>query len=210
MLSRFAAGSFLVLLSTLMWVGCSPDQLSEVALPIPDDAEIRNDDANSTSTVLPKLESSDLSPATHEFNMPTTDAAPEVVCQQFVELLNLELPNYFELLMTPAALNVANRNNFHLPPIASANSPFTVEPPVFSSIRQKICFVSCQFEAMSPQDDQQNITFMMRKNKSGWRIAGMMVETEESEFGNLLSFENSTDVKQIKQSLEVSVDLESQ
>ena len=50
----------------------------------------------------------------------------------------------------------------------------------------------------------------MRKNKSGWRIAGMMVETEESEFGNLLSFENSTDVKQIKQSLEVSVDSESQ
>ena len=206
-ISKYKCQAFFVsALLVIGSIGCAPDSISEVELPIPPAAKDAKTGDESLNTIAVKQVADATSPATNVFVLPSADTPPDVVCKQFLELLNLEDANSFELLLTPAALNVANRLKFHLPPIADAATKFTVAEPAYGTIREKLCFVDCKF------DDAENVenstlTVMMRKTRSGWRIAGMMVDGEQTGTQNLLSFENSKDVLQIKSSVEdVSVE----
>ena len=100
---------------------------------------------------------------------------------------------------------------FQLPPIADPGTKFVGAEPKFATIRQKVCFVNCESSATADQDAVSGLSLMMRKTKSGWRVAGMMLMDEEQETQNLLSFENLTDLGQIKDSVQfIDTEMDSQ
>lgn len=190
---------------TVAMTGCNTSSLDSVEIPIPtaDDAATISESKLKT---VPVTETADVeSPAEKAFTMPTVDAPPTEICQKFLEFLNAEEPDHFELLLTPAAINISNRLKFQLPPIAEQGTKLTIGEPVFNTIREKICFIDCDFAA-SADSEATEVTMMLRKSKRGWRVAGMMIESEESsEVKNLISFENRVDVAQIQSSVEEPV-----
>ena len=190
---------------TVAMAGCNSSNLDDVDIPIPAIGDTTALGDSKLKTV-PVTETADVeSPAEKAFNMPAANAPPNEICQKFLELLNAEEPDHFELLLTPAAVNISNRLKFQLPPIAEKGAKLTIGEPVFNTIREKICFIDCDFAA-SADSEATEVTMMLRKSKRGWRVAGMMIESEESsEVKNLISFENRVDVAQIQSSVEEPV-----
>ncbi len=182
--------------------GCSPENLSDLELPIPTD----DTDIDTLAENPSRLEVSDtigsVSPASTPFQVPDVNTSPEDVCRQFLTLLNLGESNQFELLLSPTALSVCSQLQFSLPPLGEPNSKVTIQPAAFGTLRQKLCFVDCEIV----DSESTQVALMLRNGRQGWRVAGMLVDGNESESKNLLSFENLTDVEQIRDSLQASVD----
>ena len=191
-----------VLTICFLFNGCTSEKLSDVELPIPDQSSELNELDERPSTLRVTTSDVGVSPAATPFKIPDINTPPEHVCKQFVELLNRGDSKHFELLLTPAALNVSNKLNFSLPPLADEHAKIEVGVPQFGTIREKLCFVDCKITDTESTD----LTMMLRNSKKGWRVAGMMVEGETVNSKNLLSFENLTDVGQIRESLQVSAD----
>ena len=191
----------LIVVAVLAIGGCSPEKISEMELPIPDEPNLQELSEN-TSTLKVETSEVSVSPAAAHFQMPDINTPADEVCRQFIELLNQGDSNRFELLLTPAALNVSNKLRFSLPPLGEVGAEIKTSDPQFGTLREKLCFVDCTIR----DSELSEITMMLRNSKQGWRIAGMMVHGEDSETKNLLSFENLTDVTQIRDSLAVSVE----
>ena len=185
--------------------GCNSGNLDSVELPIPDAVEGSEGIDDQLKTLAVTATTDAESPAANSFEVPPSDASPQSVCKTFIELLNREQPEHYELLLTPAAINVSSRLKFHLPPLAEPGTRFELSEPAFNTIREKLCFIDCEFSASS-DEEVSDVTVMMRKMKNGWRVAGMMIEGETPEAKNLISFESRVDVNQIKASVEVPAD----
>lgn len=134
------------------------------------------------------------SPATVADPIPNSDASPLTVCKSFVRFLNSGETTNAELLLTPAALTVTSRAGFQIPPIGDTETTCTFAEPQYSTTKQKLCYIECQLD----DDEESTITWMLRKSRRGWRVAGMMIDDEATESVNLISFESSRDVQQIK------------
>lgn len=188
-----------VIAVTVALAGCNSNSLENIEIPIPDaPASIESPGLKT----IPVTETTNVeSPAEKAFSMPSVDASADEVCQKFLSALNAEEPDHFELLLTPAAINISNRLKFQLPPIAEHGTKLTIGEPKYNTIREKICFIDCSFAATN-DSEATDVTMMLRKFKSGWRVAGMMIDADDSELKNLISFENSVDVAQIKSSIE--------
>ncbi len=176
-------------------VGCGSQEISTAGIPL--DME-ESSTRSETAIVSVAHPTESVSPAINHQPL-AEDASPESVCRRFLEHLNREDVDEYEILLTPAAMTVANRLDFHLPPVADADGRFELSEPMFSTNREKLCYIDSKFT--SGQPDQTSITWMLRNTKSGWRMAGMLVTGSEPETQNLLSFENMTDINQIKASL---------
>ena len=182
------------------FIGCTTEKLSEMELPIPDESTSLNELDENPSTLKVTTSDVGVSPAATQFAIPDINSTASDVCRLFVQLLNRGDSKHFELLLTPAALNVSNKLKFSLPPLADEHAKLEIGEPQFGTVREKLCFVDCKIVDSGSTD----ITFMLRNSKKGWRVAGMMVAGEDAEARNLLSFENVTDVSQIRESLQVS------
>ncbi len=182
------------------FMGCNTGDLDSVAIPVPDVEDNSAEEVTSTLAVQPTT--ADVSPAAAQFQLPNVDAAPEEVSRKFLHFLNAEDRENFELLLTPAALNAVTKSKFQLPPIAEPSAQFDCAEPAFATIRQKTCFVSCDFKEVSDNDALTGLSLMLRKTKSGWRVAGMTLQEQQGDSSNLLSFENAVDLDQIKASVQ--------
>jgi len=191
-------GSLLTFVATsffLSCAGCGPGDMSAIDLPIPTEKASTSEEVPRTLTVPVAAAADAPSPAAVMTGPPRLDAGPDEVCRQFLQALNRENPDQFKLFLTSAALNVANRLKFDLPPVAEADEAIELSSVRFASIRNHVSYVDCRIA-----DSEEKITWMLRKTDLGWRIAGMLVPRQDGT-SNLLSFENSVDVTQIRNSL---------
>jgi hypothetical protein len=179
----------------VMTVGCGSQGIGSTDIPL--DTEVDSAMAE-TATVSVAKPAQSVSPAVTQEPI-AEDESPEVVCRRFLQQLNRENVDEFEMLLTPAAMTIANRLDFHLPPVADANSRFELSDPRYSTNREKLCYIDSTFSG--GKIDQARMTWMLRKTKSGWRVAGMLIAGTQPDTQNLLSFENTTDINQIKASL---------
>lgn len=193
-MNRYRYQFSLTCIALWLMTGCSQNELVEVDLPIPADSAGVMEKANQTQTV--RVARADArSPAEEIYGSASADATPAEICRRFLRELNRENPDQFKLYLTSAALNVSSRLKFDLPPVAEANERFELSAPRFASIRNNVCYIDSRIG-----DDQQKITWMLRQTEAGWRIAGMLVPGKDNTL-NLLSFENSYDIAQIRDSL---------
>jgi len=174
--------------------GCNqPEGLATKPIPVVESPA----DGTSHSVTVANIDAQ--SPATEVDLLPEKDASPVDVCKAFVKYLNTGENTNVELLLTPTALTVTSRQEFQIPPIGDVNTKCKFAEPQYGTKKQKLCYVECQ----TSDDDSSDamITWMMRATRQGWRVAGMMVEDTSNDSVNLISFENSKDVQQVKAEL---------
>lgn len=183
-------------------IGCNPSELSDVELPIPVESASIGKQGPQTQVVKVASAADSVSPAIKASELPPPESSPQDVCQRFLDNLNRENVDYFELLLTPAALNMISRHHFHLPPVASREAIIELSEPKYNNNMEKLCYIDCKI--IEPEDaiaSGESMTWMLRKTASGWRVAGMLIEENDTGILDLLSFENDSDIAQIKSSL---------
>lgn len=182
-------------LMALASFGCNqPEGIATKPIPVVESPE------NGTSHSVAVANIDAQSPATEVDLLPKKDASPSDVCEAFVKYLNNGESTNVELLLTPTALTVTSRQEFQIPPIGDLNTKCKFAEPQFGTKKQKLCYIECQTSDVDGAD--ATITWMMRATRRGWRVAGMMVEDTSNDSMNLISFENSKDVQQVKAELD--------
>ncbi len=139
------------------------------------------------------------SPADAVDKLPEEKASPQEVCQRFMELLRSGNRVTAENLLTRAALTATSKAGLQLEPMGGPTAVFEMGGTRFATIKEELAHVDCEIvEQINGQEVRSEITWMMRKQRQGWRVAGLLVEMETGQSKDLLSFENETDVERIK------------
>ena len=189
------------LIATLgMTVGCSNSAPVEVS--IAEDAPAKTSTAAGeevTTSVSVATTKTEVSPAKQVTKLPDADASPEAVCQLFMKYLNSGDRVKAERLLTSVAFDTTAKAGLYLQPMGSADAEVSISPAIYVTNKQKLAHVECkitEIEDGKPVSDQ--LTWMVRKSKSGWRIFGMLLTFEEGQ-QDFLSLENAQDVDAILQ-----------
>jgi len=131
--------------------------------------------------------------ATQPNTLPENDATAKQVCQRFLGLLAQNERSLAGQLLTRQALKVTVDAGLELEAMGSDGSSVEVGDAVYATSRAKVAQVPCTVTEKNGQ--KQSLLWMMRRSESGWRIAGLIVNSGKSQ--ELLSLENRADVAAI-------------
>lgn len=190
-----------ILLAVLAtFTGCHNSPADDVADAAAVDTSAESGAREVTTIAASRSDAADGSPA--DISLPDGDAGPDEICRQFVQYLAAGNRTMAEQLLTPAALSVTSAAQLQLEPVAGPSAEYQMGAPRYATSKRKICQVDCRIrEELEGQTVESEITWMCRRLKDGWRIAGMMIESAPDQPKDLLSFENEQDVAQIRGSL---------
>jgi len=152
-----------------------------------------------TTSVAVSATKTEVSPAVQIPKLPAADASPETVCELFMKYLNSGDRVKAERLLTSVAFDTTAKAGLYLQPMGSPEAKVTILPAIYVTNKQQLAHVNCtitEIEDGKPVKDE--LTWMVRKSKSGWRIFGMLLTLEEGH-QDFLSLENVQDVDAILQ-----------
>lgn len=156
---------------------------------------------NRTTTVKVNPDPAAESPA-QIASLPDSETSPREVCRLFMQYLSSGNRAMAEQMMTPAAVTITSRADLKLQPVGGPNSIYELSEARFATSKKKLCQVECKIrESAGNQQPDAVVTWICRRQKEGWRIAGMIVPAGDDGLIDYLSFENAQDVARIKQSL---------
>lgn len=160
--------------------------------------------AKKTETVIAANESQVASPATNAVKLPEVDASPERVCEIFMQYLNRGDRVKAERLLSSTALSTTAKAGLYLQPIGGKNAKVKIERAVYATDKQRLAQVQCVItEVDQGKEVSDELTWLVRKSKSGWRILGFMLR-DDNGVEDFLSFENVRDVDAILQMSQTS------
>lgn len=180
--TNLMALSLATLFAGLM-VGCGNKPVADKT----DDAP-QADSIQSSESLPPKP---DL--ATLPTTLPESDATASEVCERFVSLLQQGERTLAEQLLTRKALKTTVDVGLELQTMGGVDSQATVATASYATSRAKVAQVPCTI--LEKDGSKQELTWMMRRGESGWRIAGLIVQTQKAP--EFLSLENKADVSAI-------------
>jgi hypothetical protein len=152
-----------------------------------------------TETVTVASESQVTSPATSSVKLPEVDASPESVCEIFMQYLNRGERVKAERLLSSTALSTTAKAGLYLQPIGGKDAKVKINRAVYATDKQQLAQVECVItEVEDGEEITDELTWLVRKSKSGWRILGFMLRDDEG-VEDFLSFENVRDVDAILQ-----------
>lgn len=152
-----------------------------------------------TTSVTPDKTEVATSPAAAASELPPTDADPAEVCQRFMDLLKSGNRIAAENLLTRAALTTTSKAGLQLEPLGGPTATYEVKSTRFATIEEKLAQVDCEIiELVDGKEVRSQLTWLVRKQNMGWRVAGLLLSIEPNELKDLLSFENMQDVEKIK------------
>lgn len=189
----FSAAAVVAALTIASSTGCGSEGSTEPVSVTPAIEKVK------TETVAASTIRSERSPATQPMQLPDTDATPEEVCQTFMDHLNAGERVKAEKLLTSAALSTTARAGLYLQPIGSKNAKVEIKQAGFATDKMNLAQVACvvtDIENGKPVTDE--LTWVIRRSKSGWRILGFMLKIDD-QTQDFLSFENARDVDAILQ-----------
>ncbi len=192
----FATASLVMTLS----IGCNKTEVGSVqpTAVSANNPETKSDKAETTSVVPTETATNLTSPASASGEL-DTDATAKDVCEQFMQ--NLQSGNRIaaENLLTRIALTNTSKEGLVLEPMGGPNSECKFGEVRYATNKQKLAQVDCTVsEKADGEEFEMDMTWVVRKQNSGWRIAGVMLQLEADAAKDLLSFENLNDVKQMK------------
>jgi len=141
----------------------------------------------------------EMSPAQTTGNVLADDALPEDVCR----ILHKAISDSDRLTWQRCLSRISARNvhtaNFQLALPGSEQATYSVVSTSFATSKQKIAMVQCVVEDIF-EGERATSTFswLMRKGPAGWRVTGMSIPTDSPKKYDLISFENSQDIAQMK------------
>jgi len=152
-----------------------------------------------TSIVAPNKLGAATSPAEVTSPLPPVDAEPDIVCLRFMELLQSGDRVSAENLLTRTALTATSKAGLQLEPMGSSQARFEMGTIRYATIKNELAHVECEIvEPGSDARDRTPLTWVVRKQNVGWRIAGLVLKLAPDQPEDFLSFENIHDVEQIK------------
>ena len=162
--------------------------------------------AKKTETVIAVNESQVESPAKNPLKLPEVDASPESVCEIFVRHLNRGDRVKAERLLSSTALSTTAKAGLYLQPIGGKDAKVKIKQAVYATDKQRLAQVECVItEVEDGKEISDELTWLVRKSKSGWRILGFMLR-DDNGVEDFLSFENVRDVDAILQMSQVAPD----
>ncbi len=131
----------------------------------------------------------------------TVESSAEDVCREFLRLL--ENGERFEArqLLTDQAQLATERANLELDAPGGGAMTFEVSGARYATGERQIALVDCHFRDPVDPDARMTLTWTMRRQENGWKIAGMLVDPGGGAL-DLLSFENASDLARIHQSVD--------
>jgi len=131
-----------------------------------------------------------------------TSAGPEEVCQRFLQCLQAGERRAAEKLLTQRALTCTKRAELSLESPGGPQAVFAVEGARYATNKRELATVDCRVtEERYGQQVDSTISWLLRLEPAGWRICGMILDLEQGDSLDFLSFENVADVERIKASL---------
>ena len=198
--------------ATPLFLGCnrSEQPTAQQLTPQPDEsvAKVQETQARlpvgkvAATSVTASKPTIEVSPAQPKSVLPSKDAAPNSVCETFLNLLKNGNRVAAENLLTRTALAVTSRAKLELEPIGSASAKYELGEPMYATNKQKLAHVECRVkDRVDGENIDSELVWMLRRQKEGWRISGILIQLEADKPKDLLSFENISDVVKIKNSL---------
>ena len=163
---------------------------SGCAQPVADssDSDTQDSLAQTDSSAVPQKDV-----ATQPNTLPEKDASASEVCQCFLGLLAQDERTLAEQLLTRRALKVTVEAGLELEPMGGKDASLKVGEAIYATSKAEVAQVSCTVTEKNGK--QQTLTWMMRRGDSGWRVAGLILNSEKSP--EFLSLENKADVAAI-------------
>lgn len=159
-----------------------------------------------TETVIAANESQVESPAKNPIKLPEVDASPESVCEIFMQYLNSGERVKAERLLSSTALSTTAKAGLYLQPIGGKDAKVKIKDAVYATDKQRLAQVECVItEVEDGKEISDELTWLVRKSQSGWRILGFMLR-DDNGVEDFLSFENVRDVDAILQMSQVAPD----
>ena len=189
-----------LVLALLLTTGCQNEEpVAKQPTAQPPSEEVSPPKTRTVTASKPTIEQS---PAEPKSDIPDQEAEPHVVCQAFLDLLKNDNRVAAENLLTRTALAVIGRADLQLEPLGTPKAKYKLGSPMYATNKQKLAQVSFTIsDFVDGESVKSDFTWMLRRQKEGWRISGIILATEPGEPQDLLSFENYDDVLQIKSSL---------
>lgn len=154
------------------------------------------------TSVSPSGENTESSPAEIASKLPAADALPDEVCERFLDLLQSGNRLSAENLLTRTALAITGKADLKLEPLGGPMAKYKLAKPMYATTKQKLAQVECTvIDELDGKAFETSLTWMLSKQNEGWRISGMIVQFEEDQPLDLLSFENFDDVRKIKNTI---------
>ena len=185
---------------TCLTSGCgdsTPVQVSQTEVAAPEESAAVAEEV--TTSVAVSTTKTEASPAVVETKLPDANASPEAVCRLFMKYLNSGDRVKAERLLTSVAFETTAKAGLYLQPMGSADAKVEIGPALYVTNKQQLAHVGCSItEVEDGNTVEDELTWMVRKSKSGWRIFGMLLTLEDGR-RDFLSLENAKDVDAILQ-----------
>jgi len=131
------------------------------------------------------------------------DLDPLQVCQRFMEMLQAGNRVGAENFLTKKALVLTGKAGLALEPIVSQNAPFVLAQPVFNNLKNEVAYIDCQVDGDSQDNGVAQLTWILKKQTSSWRISGLMIPTDKKGgVPRMVSLENAQDVEWMRDDFE--------
>ena len=182
---HFRFASLLLLMSSVLWLGCG-ESVKQVGVEQSSDSE--------SETAVADTPPVDL--ATQPATLPEKDASAKEVCESFLGLLAQGERSLAEKLLTPQAFRTTVAAGLELQAMGDPGTTLNVGEAAYATSRAIVAQVPCTVKAAD--GPERKIEWLMRHTQSGWRIAGLIMQSGES--SELLSLENKADVESIVKS----------
>ena len=170
-------------------------------------------EVSSSNSDSPKAEAAsdqatvvDASPDVHAKSPAKTDSqltvasSPEDVCRSFIKDLQKGEVLRAEKLLTQKSITNTRRFELNFGPKVGPGASYYVGTAQYATSKQKIAFVPCQVS--NSTEEQDSFSMMLRRNATGWKIAGLLFKPDGESVNDLLSFENPDDVVQLRDMFE--------
>ena len=200
---RFCLALLVAASTVIATTGCGTSEPVAIENPIVVTPKVT---AKKTETVTAVNESRVASPAKKPVKLPEVDASPERVCEIFMQYLNSGDRVKAERLLSSTALSTTAKAGLYLQPIGGKDAKVKIKDAVYATDKQRLAQVECVItEVEDGKEISDELTWLVRKSKSGWRILGFMLR-DDNGVEDFLSFENVRDVDAILQMSQVAPD----
>jgi hypothetical protein len=172
-------------LASGIYVGCGQSSPDPVAKPAATEA-VAEDQA---PTVVAATEA-------FEAESPVLESSPDTVVSAFLEALRDGDDALAESLLTKKARDETAKHNLTVQPPGTPSATFTVGNVEFLSDDQRGAHVTCVWTEKDEHGDviSYEITWALRRQSEGWRLAGMATQIVDTEPAVFLNFEDPEDM----------------
>ena len=183
LLSCLAAG-----LICLSWMGCSRQVATET------DGTAAATESTTVETGVGNIPREDLGLSALPVGL-TRETSPDQIVAAFLEALRNGDSGVAEALLTSRAREETRKENLTVQPQGSPEATFTIGQPHYLGDEKKGSHVNTTWtETVAGEVIQYDILWALRRQNSGWRVAGMGARPSPSQPIVYLNFEDPTDM----------------